>query len=102
VIALSWEGVATLAAASLGIAFACVTAILAKLSSDEVSGWIPVWSIKLLNSAVAIIPPEHQERYREEWLAEFAAFRGRRVSGLRFALAPEAPCALNAQCPSRE
>jgi hypothetical protein len=85
VIALSWEGIAVLSTAFLGIAILCITATLAKLSSDEVSGWIPVWSIRLLDSAVAIIPPEHRDRYREEWLAELAAFHGRRVSGLRFA-----------------
>lgn len=65
--------------------FAVATAILAKLSGDEISGWLPVWSMRFLESAVSRVPADHRERYREEWKAELAAFRDRRLAGLRFA-----------------
>lgn len=79
-------GAAVLAGtALLGIVFACVTAILAKLSSDEVTGWLPVWSSRFLKSAVSILPEDHRARYTQEWLAELAAFNQRRVAGLLFA-----------------
>jgi hypothetical protein len=68
-----------------GVFFSVASAVLAKLSGDEVSGWLPVWSNRLLDSAVSRVPPEHQNRYREEWKAELAAFRDRKLSGLRFA-----------------
>jgi len=77
-----------LAAAALlvgGALFTILTAVLAKLSGDEVSGWLPVWSNHFLESAVSVVAPEHQDRYREEWKAELAAFRDRKLSGLRFA-----------------
>lgn len=77
-----------LAAAALlvgGLLFTILTAVLAKLGGDEVSGWLPVWSNHFLKSAVSVVAPEYQERYREEWKAELAAFRDRRLSGLRFA-----------------
>lgn len=69
----------------LGIVLAVVTAVLAKLSGDEVSGWLPVWTNSLLESAASVVPAEHRDRYREEWKGELAAFRERRLSGLRFA-----------------
>jgi len=68
-----------------GLVFAVVTAVLARLSGDEVSGWLPVWSNHFLEAAVAAVPEEYQDRYREEWKAELAAFRDRKLSGLRFA-----------------
>lgn len=77
-----------LAAAALlvvGVLFTVLTAVLAKLGGDEVSGWLPVWSNHFLESAVAVVAPEYQDRYREEWKAEMAAFRNRKLSGLRFA-----------------
>lgn len=77
-----------LAAAALltgGVLFTVLTAVLAKLSGDEVSGWLPVWSNHFLESAVSVVAPEYQDRYREEWKAELAAFRDRKLSGLRFA-----------------
>jgi hypothetical protein len=69
----------------IGLIFTILTAVLAKLSGDEVSGWLPVWSNHFLESAVSVVAPEYQDRYREEWKAELAAFRDRRLSGLRFA-----------------
>jgi hypothetical protein len=69
----------------LGVFVAVATAVLAQLSGDEVSGWLPVWSNHLLESAVSLVPIEYQDRYREEWKAELASFRDRPLSGLRFA-----------------
>ncbi len=71
--------------AIIGVVFASVTAVLGRLGSDEVSGWIPVWSNRFLDSAVSLVPPEHQDRYRKEWRAELTAFKTRPLSGLRFA-----------------
>jgi hypothetical protein len=70
---------------AVGVLFTVLTAVLAKLSGDEVSGWLPVWSHHFLESAVSVVATEYQDRYREEWKAELNAFRDRRVSGLRFA-----------------
>ena len=69
----------------VGLLFAILTAVLAKLSGDEVSGWLPVWSHHFLESAASVVAPEYQDRYREEWKAELAAFHDRKLSGLRFA-----------------
>jgi hypothetical protein len=69
----------------IGLVFTVLTAVLAKLSGDEVSGWLPVWSNHFLESAVSVVAPEYQDRYREEWKAELAAFHDRKLSGLRFA-----------------
>lgn len=69
----------------VGVLFFVLTAVLAKLSGDEVSGWLPVWSNRFLESAASLVAPEYQDRYREEWKAELAAFRDRRLSGLGFA-----------------
>lgn len=80
--------VGVLGAAALlivGVLFTTLTAVLAKLSGDEVSGWLPVWSNHFLESAVSVVAPEYQDRYREEWKGELAAFRDRKLSGLRFA-----------------
>jgi hypothetical protein len=82
---ISLGALALAAMTASGVVFACLTAVLAKVSSDEVSGWLPVWSAHLLDSAVAIVPLDYQERYREEWRAELAAFEGRGLSALRFA-----------------
>jgi hypothetical protein len=68
-----------------GLAFSILTAVLAKLSGEELSGWLPVWTNRLLEAAVSIVPVEYRERYRCEWRAELAAFRDRRVSALAFA-----------------
>jgi hypothetical protein len=59
--------------------------MVAKLSGDEVAGWLPVWSNHFLESAVAVMAPEYRDRYREEWKAELASFRDRKLSGFRFA-----------------
>jgi hypothetical protein len=69
----------------IGLCLAIVTAVLSRLSGDEISGWLPVWSKHLMLSAVAIVPEQYQARYLEEWGGELAAFRDRRLSGLAFA-----------------
>ena len=37
--------------------------------SDEIGAWSPTWSSKLIQIAIARLPTEERERYREEWNA---------------------------------
>ncbi len=60
-------------------------AVLKKLLVDEISGSLTSLSEHLIRLASARLAG-HAERYREEWLAELAALKERRISGLRYAV----------------
>ncbi|MDQ3933646.1 MAG: hypothetical protein M3340_03335 [Actinomycetota bacterium] len=63
-----------------------VVPVVQSLLSDEVRGWIPHLSRKLVVMAATRLGRPHCERYREEWLADLSAFADRPVTGLWHAL----------------
>jgi hypothetical protein len=58
--------------------------VVVQLVAEEVSGWLPIWSRGLLSAAVRRLPVAQQSRYRDEWRAELAAYRGRPLAGILF------------------
>jgi hypothetical protein len=70
--------------AALGVLV--VLPVVQSLLSDEVRGWLPHLSRKLVSAAVWRMPPEHRARYREEWEADLATFNDRPITALIFAL----------------
>jgi hypothetical protein len=70
------------------VAAAAVTVlvgVVVQLTAEEVSGWLPIWSRGLLSAAVRRLPVAQRDRYRDEWRAELAAYRGRPLGGILFA-----------------
>lgn len=63
---------------------AVITAMVARLASDELSGWLPIWTRGLLASSIKKLPAAQRQRYRDEWHAELVSYRGRRVAALSF------------------
>lgn len=59
-----------------------VVPVVQSLLSDEVRGWIPHLSRRLLVLAAARLDRPHRERYSEEWLADLSAFADRPLTGL--------------------
>lgn len=81
----------SLAAIILGLVaiVVCVLATVVKtLITDDVKGWLPHASRKLVNRAVDLLPPEHRERWREEWQTDLADYMRdeRRLAGLHYAV----------------
>jgi hypothetical protein len=59
---------------------------LGSLAAAEFLGWAPVWASKVVARAANRMPHDQQERWREEWHAELAAYSGRGISSLAWAL----------------
>jgi GT2 family glycosyltransferase len=57
-----------------------VTYLLVPLLQEEAWAWCPVVARRLVRVAACLVPFEHRDRYREEWLAEVEAFEGRNLS----------------------
>ena len=57
-----------------------ITIVLGALGSilaAEFLGWCPWFAERLLNRAVCRLPASHQQRYRQEWLADMDLMRNR-------------------------
>lgn len=61
-------------------------AILFALLGIELAGWGPHVARAALDRAASVLPPEFQERYREEWLAHVSAYDDRPLSAMVVAL----------------
>jgi hypothetical protein len=59
-----------------------VVTILTALVTDDVKGWLPHIARGMTRSAARRLPPDHRERYKEEWLAELEAYSDRRLTAL--------------------
>jgi hypothetical protein len=79
----------TLAVAVIGVlgvlSLTVATGVIVQLIAEEVSGWLPIWSRALLSGAIKRLPAAQRDRYRDEWLAELSAYRGRPLGGALFA-----------------
>jgi hypothetical protein len=62
------------------VAGGLATYLLMPLLQEEAWGWCPVLAKALVRLAARLVPFEHRERYRDEWLAEVEAFQGRNLS----------------------
>src|SRR6266508_6424697 len=62
----------------LAVGFAAY--LLVPLMQQEAWGWCPVLARRLVRLAACLVPLEHRDRYREEWLTEVEAFEGRNLS----------------------
>src|SRR5262245_33850834 len=60
--------------------------VVTSLVQQEVLGWIPHLSLGLLRFAVRQLPPEHRDRWLEEWEGDLATVRDRPLTCLRTAV----------------
>jgi hypothetical protein len=65
------------------IAIASVTAVI-NLVIAELAGWLPWLAERLIRQAARLLPPDAQNRYADEWLAELDVLPGRGISALLF------------------
>jgi hypothetical protein len=70
----------------LALCVLTVVAVVKKLVVDEVTGWITPLSERIIRAAASRLPAQTRQRYEEEWLAELATLRDRRLSGVWVAL----------------
>ncbi len=61
---------------------ALVLPIVVTLLTEETRAWLPHVTRALVRSAVRRVPPDHRDRYEEEWLAEVAAYSDRPLTAV--------------------
>lgn len=80
--------VTTIVLGLVAVVGAVLLAVAKTLITDEVKGWLPHASKSLVNRAVDLLPPEHQDRWREEWQSDLEEYTRdeRRLAGLEYAV----------------
>jgi len=63
---------------ALGVSVGIIASVIAALLIAEFSGFVQRWGERRIVNRAALLPPEHQDRFEREWIAEFAYERERR------------------------
>jgi hypothetical protein len=63
-----------------------VVGVLINIFAAEAIGWMPKAAQRLLDRAGRQLPEDHRERWIREWEGDMAAFSGRPIAGLIYAL----------------